>query len=103
MRVLLAVSGTRGDVQPMLALAVALNKRKHRATIVGPPNFVREAAHFGVEYRPFGRDTEAFLTENRREAGANPLRMLRVLRAVVDEDLRAQFEHVREAAKGADV
>ncbi len=103
MRVVLAVSGTRGDVQPMLALAVALNRARHAVTLVGPPNFVREAAHFGADYRPFGRDTETLLTDNRREVGDNPIRMIRVLRRIVGEDLRAQFECVKEAAKGADV
>jgi vancomycin aglycone glucosyltransferase len=103
MRVVLAASGTRGDVQPMLALAVALKKRRHAATVVGPPNLANEAAQFGVDYRPFGRDTEKLLADNRRHLGANPLPMLRVLRGIVVEDLSAQFDALKDAAKGADL
>jgi len=40
MRVLLAPHGTRGDIQPMLALAVALGARGHVASFVVPSNFL---------------------------------------------------------------
>jgi vancomycin aglycone glucosyltransferase len=102
MRFVLGAAGTRGDFQPMLALALALKQRRHTPTLLGPPNFAGEAAHFGVDYRPFGRDTEKFLTESRSDLGANPVRMVRVLRRVIAEDLDAQFVAVRDAAKGAD-
>jgi len=38
MRVLLAPHGTRGDVQPALALAVVLRARGHDARFVAPSN-----------------------------------------------------------------
>ncbi|MDX8141488.1 glycosyltransferase [Lentzea sp. BCCO 10_0061] len=38
MKVLLVAHGTRGDVQPLLALAVALKKAGHKA--VGAENYV---------------------------------------------------------------
>src|SRR5438874_2431275 len=39
MKVLLAPHGTRGDVQPMLALAIALRARGHVVSFVAPSNF----------------------------------------------------------------
>jgi vancomycin aglycone glucosyltransferase len=40
MRVLLAPHGTRGDVQPLLALAVGLRERGHQPSFLAPDDFV---------------------------------------------------------------
>src|SRR5262245_24302933 len=103
MRVVLAVSGTRGDVQPMIALALALQNAEHLVTLVGPPNFAEEAAHFGVAYRPCGRDFERFLNEHRGEVGGNPFKMVRVLRGTIADDIREQFDTLTYVARGADL
>src|SRR5512140_636723 len=63
MRVLLAPHGTRGDVQPMLALAVALRARGHSAAFVAPANFVEWIRRHGFEAESNGIDVEAVLTE----------------------------------------
>lgn len=42
-RVVLATVGTRGDVQPMLALAQGLVRRGHSALIACPATFERRA------------------------------------------------------------
>ena len=50
MRVLLATHGTRGDVQPMLALAVALRRAGHDALLAAPGSFTATAAEHEVEF-----------------------------------------------------
>jgi len=47
MRVLLAPHGTRGDVQPMLALAIHLRSRGHEVAFVAPDNFVEWLTAYG--------------------------------------------------------
>jgi vancomycin aglycone glucosyltransferase len=51
MRVLLAPCGTRGDVQPVIALAVGLRARGHDVSFVAPSNFLEwiRAHGFAVE------------------------------------------------------
>jgi len=63
MRVLLAPHGTRGDVQPMLALAHALRARGHAAAFVAPSNFVAWIRAQGFDAESNGIDVEAVLTE----------------------------------------
>jgi len=63
MRVLLAPHGTRGDVQPMLALAHALRARGHAAAFVAPANFVAWIRAHGFDADSNGVDAEAVLTE----------------------------------------
>lgn len=52
MRALLVTHGTRGDVQPFLALAVALRKRGHEAVLAAPESFAQAVAECEVEFAP---------------------------------------------------
>ena len=67
MRVLLAPHGTRGDIQPKLALADALARRGHAVRFVAPANFVPWIAARGFEARSDGIDVERLF----RTVGAN--------------------------------
>jgi vancomycin aglycone glucosyltransferase len=62
MRVLLAPHGTRGDVQPMLALAYALRDRGHTVAFSAPSNFLAWVRAHGFEAESNGIDVEAVLT-----------------------------------------
>lgn len=70
MRVALLSAGTRGDVQPFLALAWALRERGHTVALAVPVNFVSLCERAGFEAYSMGVDAEAIL---RSEAGANAL------------------------------
>jgi sterol 3beta-glucosyltransferase len=49
---LLLTHGTRGDVQPFLALARALDAAGHTGVVAGPASAAPLAAGYGVAYRP---------------------------------------------------
>ena len=98
MRVLLAPHGSRGDVQPMLALAVALRGRGHVPAFVAPSNFLDWIRACGFEAQSNGIDVEAVL----QSAGAD-LHSLRWQMAHL-RDLTAQlFETVARASDRCDV
>lgn len=61
MRVVLFPSGTRGDFQPLLALAVGLRQAGHDPVVVCNPNYCAEAEAFGVPSCPLGVNNEALL------------------------------------------
>jgi vancomycin aglycone glucosyltransferase len=61
MRILLTTHGTRGDVQPIVALGVALKARGHIVQLVAPANFVTWARGFGLDTESDGVDVEALL------------------------------------------
>src|SRR5471032_3076564 len=67
MRVLLAPHGSRGDVQPMLALASALRDRGHVASFIAPSNDIDWIRARGFEAEYNGIDVEALL----KSAGAD--------------------------------
>jgi vancomycin aglycone glucosyltransferase len=98
MRVLLAPHGTRGDVQPMLALAVTLRDRGHTASFVAPSNFLDWIRSNGFEAVSDGIDVEAML----RSAGAD-LHSLRWQMAYLNELTAHLFESVARASNRCDV
>ncbi len=90
MRILMAPAGSRGDFQPLLALAVALRAASHEVLLLASPNFVPEAEAFAVPVHALGFDVEVFT----REIGISRLRSVyelfkvsRQVMALLDEAL----------------
>ena len=54
MRVLLSTIGSRGEVQPVVAVALKLRELGHEAVACAPPDFGRWAQSLGIEYVPVG-------------------------------------------------
>lgn len=61
MRILLATHGTRGDLQPLIALALVLRARQHDVAFVTPSNFVDWIASHGFRCESDGVDVEGVL------------------------------------------
>jgi vancomycin aglycone glucosyltransferase len=98
MRVLLSTIGSRGDVQPLVALAVRLRELGHQARLVAPPDFREWVEGLGFEVTPVG----PWLRES--TAGRNAERPApEALRQLVTDSVADQFAAVSAAAKGCDV
>ena len=61
MRIVLTTCGSRGDVQPMLALALALKEEGHDVLLAGPPERANWAKKLGCRYHGLGIDVTAFI------------------------------------------
>src|SRR5262249_55631221 len=59
MRVLLSVVGTRGDVQPVIALALEVRGLGHEVRLCVSPNFVEWAQGLGFAATPVGIEMRA--------------------------------------------
>jgi vancomycin aglycone glucosyltransferase len=90
MRVLLSVVGTRGDVQPVLALAVRVRERGHDVHLCIPPNFAAWATDLGFVSTSVGIEMRA---PQPGAASAKPVPDL-----IADE-----FESILEAAQRCDI
>lgn len=85
MRVVWALVGSRGDVQPALPVAAALLARGHDVVVGVPPNLLEAAERQGLPAVPLGIDSRALLGSDlvRRDLRArDPRRRLRALRRV---------------------
>ncbi|MEU8636860.1 glycosyltransferase [Amycolatopsis sp. NPDC048633] len=65
MRVVLATYGTRGDVEPVVALAVRLRELGAEVRVCAPPDeeFVELLTRFGVPMVPFGKSWRSWAAE----------------------------------------
>jgi vancomycin aglycone glucosyltransferase len=98
MRVLLAPHGTRGDIQPMLALAVALRARGHTAAFSAPSNFLEWIRACGFEAMSNGVDIAAEMQSP--EARLDSVSWM--FNCLKDQSAR-MFAPVAQASEGADV
>ena len=61
MKIVLATFGSRGDVQPMLALSLALQSAGHRVLLAAPPEKGDWAQQMGCPFQPLGGNITAFI------------------------------------------
>jgi len=103
MRVVIAAMGSRGDIQPALALALGLRSAGHLVTVSAPPDFAGWAAELNLPFVSAGESIEKFLNANIGAMNANPLRLVPVLGRVLAEQTPIWFDRTLQAAEGADV
>src|SRR5438045_2771947 len=101
MKIVLASVGSRGDVQPMLALAVGLRAAGHDVCVSAPPAFQAWAQRLNVPFRGLGRDLEAWSRQAATTTSRGELAAISALMKVVMEDLPRQARELEEAAEGA--
>ena len=97
MRVLLAPHGTRGDVQPMLALAIGLRARGHDVSFVAPANSVDWITSFGFPCFSDGIDVEQLM----QGAGTHLQSLRWQMKYLTDTLIPKLFETVLAAAEAA--
>jgi vancomycin aglycone glucosyltransferase len=97
MRVVLSTYGSRGDVEPLTALAVQLQDRGAQVRFCGPPDFEPSLTELGVEFRPLGWPIRALATGEL--AGTVP----KTLPEITAELTATAYQVVLAAAEDADV
>jgi vancomycin aglycone glucosyltransferase len=95
MRVLLSTWGSRGDVEPLLGLAVQLRAEGAEVRMCAPPDFAEQLARVGVPMVPVGQSVRTLVH------GAKPPSMADAPRVAADL-VAAQFDTVAAAAEGCD-
>ncbi|WP_104987668.1 glycosyltransferase [Sorangium cellulosum] len=100
MRILLTGVGTRGDVQPVVALAAEMRRRGHDVRLCVPPNFMDWVGGLGFTATPIG-------IAMRQPSGAAATQASpptpEQIRALVAHLVRDQFDATASAAEGCDV
>jgi sterol 3beta-glucosyltransferase len=93
--------GSRGDVQPFLALAVGLKKAGHHVTLAAPYRFVSFIEEYGIPCAPLAGDPDE-LSILFNDAGGNLYRMLRGMQKHLFSIAPEVVRGARKALAGAD-
>lgn len=100
MRVLLSTIGSRGDVQPLVALAMQLKRAGAKVHLCTPPDFQEWIESLGLSVTPIGPELRT-LTAGARPPAAPPSPEQR--RQLAAGTVAVQFTTITKAAEGCDV
>jgi vancomycin aglycone glucosyltransferase len=101
MRVLLSTIGSRGDVQPLVALALQLKALGQEVRLCAPPDFRDWIDSFGIPVTPIGPEVRRFAASDTPAKPALPSPERR--RQLAEATVATQFETLGAAAQGCDV
>jgi len=78
MKITILTYGSRGDVQPFLALALGLQNAGHTVKLAGPHRFADFVEERRVSFIPLAGDPE-IISQRLNDADRNPVRMVRAM------------------------
>lgn len=101
MRVLLSTIGSRGDVQPLVALAAQLQALGQNVHLCVPPDFRNWIENLGMPVTPVGPELRRLAAASPPANQAPPTPEQR--RQMIEGTVATQFETIVAAAQGCDV
>ncbi len=102
MQITLLTYGSRGDVQPFLALALGLQRSGHTVCLAGPGRFAGMAEERGVPFFPLAGDP-AEISRRLNDAGSNPFRMVSAMQGYIFAVAPEVVRGIRQVLSGADL
>jgi vancomycin aglycone glucosyltransferase len=100
-RVLLSTIGSRGDVQPLVALAVQLRALGQEVHLCVPPDFRDWIDGLGIPVTPIGPELRRAMAASSSTAPGPPSPERR--RQLAETTVATQFETIAPAAQGCDI
>jgi vancomycin aglycone glucosyltransferase len=101
MKVLMSSIGSRGDVQPILALALEMRALGHTVVLCVAPNFKDWVESFGITCVPVGADLKKLA--NRSTPGKHRKPSVSQWQKLIPPVVREQFEVTANAASGCNL
>ncbi len=101
-KIIVLASGTRGDVQPAVALSSYLNMHGYDVTICGGLNIKDLADAYDCRFIPIGEDNEAFVARA-PDPTRQPLKATKALTDYVLKEMAIQFDQFPEKAGESDL
>ena len=101
MRVLLSTIGSRGDVQPLVALASQLRALRQEVRLCVPPDFRDWIESLGIPVTPIGPEVRKWTASSPPATLAPPSPERR--RQLIEDTVAIQFETITAAAQGCDI
>lgn len=101
MRVLLSTIGSRGDVQPLVALALQLRELGQEVRLCAPPDFRDWIDSLEIPFVAIGPEVRGTAKSSAPVARARP--SPEQMRQIADATVATQFEVIPAAAEGCDV
>ncbi|MBI1277768.1 MAG: glycosyltransferase [Anaerolineaceae bacterium] len=104
MKIIILTAGTRGDVQPYVALAKRLQAAGYDVRLAAPMNFESFVSGHGIAFAPLRADYFQLLDSPEGQAlkSGNPIRVMSQMRKTVFPLIRRLMDDTWEASKDAE-
>lgn len=104
MRITILTVGSRGDVQPFVALGNGLDAAGHDVTVSTGVNFESFVTEQGLDYHPIQADYQALMEseEGRDIVNGSPITAMKYMSSTIIPMMRDMMEDVWDAAQGTD-
>ena len=106
MRITVAALGTRGDVQPLVALGKGMRAAGHEVTVIAGSNFASTLAAHGLRFVP-SVDMERLMSSEEgvawSQSSDNPLKQLRAMRALMNEYGQGMIDPIHASTASTDL
>lgn len=103
MKITISSVGSRGDVQPYIALGKGLAAAGHQVTLAVDPLFQSFVEEHGLTFARLNADPIKALETDIRKVGSNPFKLFRWMADIVEEMGNTYFESYLEANRSADL
>lgn len=103
MNISLLTYGSRGDVDPFLALSLGFRRAGHNVRLAAPEPFQRRIEAYGVECTALPGDPDRLVADLVQQAGGSWPRMIAVVSRFVVPVAREVLERISEACHDAEV
>ena len=102
MKITILTYGSRGDVQPFLALALGLQKAGHMVKLAAPHRFADFVEAYKIPFVPLAGDPE-IISQRLNDVGSNPLGMVRAMSDYIFSIAGQVLRQIRAVCEDADL
>src|SRR5688572_14248681 len=106
MKIVLMSFGSRGDIQPFIALGLALQKRGHSVNLAAPIDFEAQAKAYDIPFASIPLSMQEFVGKYFSNKELSPTTIFHLLRDAIPELRRRLYQTtkiVAELASDADL
>ncbi|WP_280335815.1 glycosyltransferase, partial [Nocardia wallacei] len=106
MKVAIPLTGTRGDVQPAVALGLELRRRGHDVRLGAPPNLIDFATRAGLPAQSCGPDVQQLYSSpegQRALAAGSSFRLMQLVGKQMADYADRMNREVIDVCAGADI
>jgi UDP:flavonoid glycosyltransferase YjiC (YdhE family) len=99
-------AGSRGDVQPYLALAVGLKREGYKVRFVANSNFASAAANYGLEFFPIQVDSYEFVQNQQSQSWLESQSVIKLITntiRVIRPVIHQMLIDITEASRGSEL
>ena len=107
MKITVFAAGSRGDIQPCLALSIGLQQAGYDVHLAAPENFADFVQRHGVAFYPLRGDVQELMATDTGRAfmetgGSNPIQSVRAIRTMIAPVVMQMAADAYEACRGSD-